>query len=131
MSEPAPGRRSRLEPTRALVLVVLMASSAHADAWVAPDKGLHFGVSVGLATAISLSTMAWLDSRAERFGVAFTAALALGLAKEVLDAWSTGSPSFRDLAWDAAGALVGALLGFVVERFLVTPVLEAVAPRFG
>lgn len=128
---PGPRHLRGLLPSLALTIVLLTASRVEADAWWSPDKGLHFAVSTGLGATLSLTALPWIDSRAERFAWAVAAAVGVGLAKELLDTWTGGSASFRDLAWDLAGAVTGAVIGFLLDRALVTPLLEALAPRFG
>lgn len=93
----------------ASLLLVLLSSAAHAcgpyeDDWAGRDKAAHFGVSAALGVATSqVSSDPW---------TAFALALAPGVAKEVIDSQRACNRfSWKDLSWDAAGALVGVKTG--------------------
>lgn len=96
-------------------LVLLGASSARADAWLGPDKALHFGVSAALARASYDGASLALDAPPKRAAVAATVALSLGAAKELYDLSGRGDPSAKDLAWDAAGTAVGVGLSLALD----------------
>jgi putative lipoprotein len=88
------------------------------DAWLAPDKGLHFGVSLGLAASgYGLSTV-FLEPPRYRALVGFSFALSLGLAKEAWDAAGHGDPSWRDVTWDILGGLSGTALAWGIDLAL-------------
>ena len=53
-----------------------------------------------------------------RVGVGVSLALAAGAAKEVYDRYSGGDPSIRDLTWDVVGATTGAMLSWLLDRYL-------------
>ncbi|MGK4002347.1 hypothetical protein WMF31_06975 [Sorangium sp. So ce1036] len=77
------------------------------DPWFGPDKALHFCASAALAGGgYALGALATEDV-ASRLAAGAVLALGAGLAKEALDAAGAGTPSWRDLAWDALGASVG------------------------
>ena len=83
------------------------------DDWLGYDKALHFGASF----LLTLSSQYVLVDKADMTdGAALPlsagAALALGLAKEVADSRRAVGPHFslRDLAADALGVAVGALV---------------------
>jgi putative lipoprotein len=81
-----------------------------ADAWLGEDKLKHFFMSA------FIQSMGYSSLRAA--GVAHPLALAgasattatFGIGKEVWDAHGHGTPSGKDLAWDAAGAGAATLL---------------------
>ncbi|WP_437286096.1 hypothetical protein [Sorangium sp. So ce406] len=78
-----------------------------ADPWFGDDKARHFCASIALAGGgYALGALATDDLRGR---IALGAALALGagLAKEAYDAAGHGTPSFRDLVWDALGTTAG------------------------
>ncbi len=86
---------------------------APADEWIARDKALHFGVSflMTLATQYVLTSKASLsDEEAVPFSAALT--LAAGLGKEAVDSSRGNFPTFswRDLAADALGIALAALV---------------------
>ena len=66
-----------------------------------------------------------------RFALGAGLAVAAGAAKEVYDRYSGGDPSLRDLTWDVVGATTGAMLSWLVDRYLLTPTLSSVgqSPR--
>ena len=108
-----------------LVLVGMLLSApsgraqAQDDPWFAPDKGLHFGVSLALSAGAYGASVPWLERPASRalFGVSF--AMTLGLAKEGWDATGRGDASLRDLTWDLVGSLSGAAIAWGVDRLVV------------
>ncbi len=77
------------------------------DPWLGRDKAYHFGISAALAgAATGLAGSQGLDE-AERAPLALGLTLCVGLGKEAHDKRVKGHWSWRDLAWDALGALVG------------------------
>jgi len=119
--------------TRALMTATFVAISAlpaHADSWWGTDKALHLGVSVGLAASATAVTAAWIEDPLERAAIGVVSSLTLGVAKELFDGLGLGEASFRDLTWDLIGSVIGASLAWVVERWIVAPLLESIAPRF-
>ncbi len=95
--------------------VLLTAEPAFADDWWGRDKGLHFGLSAGLAAGgYGIATLAW-EQPWKRALVGSGTALLAGVAKETCDAAGAGDPSGRDLAWDAAGAAVGVGLALGID----------------
>lgn len=95
----------------ALVLVVFVAAfcnRAQADEWTGPDKPKHFAASAVMAAAVAAAGYSERE--------AFAASLAVGLAKELHDSRRGGTGfSGKDMAWNAAGAYLGAKLpGLIV-----------------
>jgi putative lipoprotein len=89
---------------------------AHAqDAWLGPDKALHFGVSAGLAAGgYALSSLV-LEKPWQRASAGAGFALSAGVAKELWDLSGRGDPSFKDLAWDGVGTAVGVGLALALD----------------
>ncbi|MBL8917245.1 MAG: hypothetical protein JNJ54_00150 [Myxococcaceae bacterium] len=113
-----------------MIAALLATSAARADEWWGPDKALHLGVSAVIAGGSYGVASLLSGSQVERAAAGLVLGLSAGIAKEVLDALGTGAPSLRDLTWDLVGSVAGAALAFVLDRWLVTPLLETIAPRF-
>jgi uncharacterized protein YfiM (DUF2279 family) len=81
-------------------------SSADQGSWTAADKELHFAGSLAIASSIRVT------GRSE--GESFTAAVSVGVLKEIYDATIKPSAkkgaSWKDLAADILGAVAGVLL---------------------
>ncbi|WP_433929138.1 hypothetical protein AB3662_36545 [Sorangium cellulosum] len=78
-----------------------------ADPWFGDDKARHFGASMALAGGgYALGALA-TDDLHGRIALGAALALGAGLAKEAYDAAGHGTPSFRDLVWDALGTTAG------------------------
>ncbi|MFT3923720.1 MAG: hypothetical protein QM778_14405 [Myxococcales bacterium] len=99
------------------------------DAWVAPDKGLHFGVSLGIAAAGYGVSSVWLERRPYRALSGFSVALAAGIAKEAWDAAGHGDPSWRDFTWDLLGSLSGTALAWGIDLAVARRRRRCRAPR--
>lgn len=102
-----------------VVLAYFVVSSfftlAYADEWRGDDKNKHFA---GSAVMGLVATAAFKDSEHPVL-YPFTAALAVGLAKEIRDEVSpVGSGfSYKDLAADALGSALGVSVGNGVLHF--------------
>lgn len=113
-----------------MLVLALLSMPARADDWWGSDKALHLGVSVGLGAA-AYSIGALLSERqVDRVAAGVLGALTAGVLKELADGLGLGQPSLKDLTWDLIGAATGALVGWLVDRFVITPLLESFAPRF-
>lgn len=112
---------------RALFLVTLLlgghARAADPDPWLGPDKALHFGVSAAITGAAYGVTAAFTDDVRWRLGVATGVGLAAGIGKELLDLAGLGDPSWKDLTWDVFGVATGLVLSWLIDAFVVTPLL--------
>ena len=75
------------------------------------------GVGYG-ATAFLTDDVGW-----RLFGGA-TLALTAGAVKELLDLAGLGTPSWKDFVWDVLGAATGLLASWLVDHFIVTPLLQ-------
>lgn len=91
-------------PSSASATVFL--SSADQGSWTAPDKELHFAGSLAVAASIRVTGRSEAES--------FTAAVSVGVLKELYDATIKPSTkkgaSWKDLAADILGAAAGVLL---------------------
>jgi uncharacterized protein YfiM (DUF2279 family) len=84
--------------------VSAQACGPYRDSWGGSDKAAHFGVSAALGVGASRLS----DDTATAVGLA----LIPGLAKELYDAGQDCNRfSWRDMAWNAAGAYVGVRTG--------------------
>lgn len=95
-----------------------VARAADPDPWFGRDKALHFGVSGALAAGGYAAGAALFDARGHALLFGGGVALAAGVGKEVLDAAGLGDPSFKDLAWDVAGAALGLALAWSVDALV-------------
>jgi len=117
------------------VMAVVAATGARAqapdpDPWFGRDKAVHFAVSASLATlgyAVAGQFPPSRENLVLRLVFGGSAAMTLGVAKEVLDlTLRLGTPSWKDLAWDAAGTVTGLAVAFVVDCFIVRPIVDLV-----
>jgi putative lipoprotein len=106
-----------------IALLILAAFSAalaeekKADRWFSSDKYRHFAVSAFYSAGISIVADKHFDVEKDRaLAIGFGVTFALGGAKEIKDYHTKGeTASFKDLAWDIAGALTGILAaGFIL-----------------
>lgn len=109
--------RSRRAAGALLLTLVLLAPAARADddPWLGRDKALHFGVSASLAAGTYGVTAAAGGTRGLSLGLGAGVAAAAGIGKETLDLAGYGDPSWKDLAWDAIGLVVGLAVAFGVD----------------
>ncbi|WP_292970044.1 YfiM family lipoprotein [Pantoea sp. UBA4549] len=96
-----------------LCIALLCSGCAHQaqDSWTGKDKAQHYVSSALLAAAGSEIAHHQQQDNAQnlRFGLMFS--LSFGAAKELYDSRAAGSGwSWKDLAWDAAGAASGIML---------------------
>ncbi|MHB8873048.1 MAG: hypothetical protein ACYC8T_05120, partial [Myxococcaceae bacterium] len=104
-----------------MVLAVSAAGPARAqaagqDPWFGPDKALHFGACFGLSvTGYAAGAILSPDEPALRLGLGAGLALGAGIGKELFDLAAGGSPSWRDLTWDAIGTATGLLIAWTVD----------------
>jgi uncharacterized protein YfiM (DUF2279 family) len=112
----------------ALLCSTLAFGQVDPDPWFAPDKALHFSFSAGLAGLGYGGAALVTEDRGVRLAVGAGVALTAGIAKELLDLAGLGHPSWKDLAWDVAGAAVGLALSWLLDRFVFTP-LASREPR--
>ncbi len=123
-----------MKRTAALLVALSIGASApataqEADAWWSTDKALHFSVSAGIAGAGYGVTAAFSDDLRCKLAFGGGLALSAGVAKELWDLNGHGSPSWKDFTWDVIGVATGLLLSWVIDRYVVTPLLERPAHR--
>jgi uncharacterized protein YfiM (DUF2279 family) len=102
---------------RGLYIVFSLAPMAlPADRWFAPDKVQHFLTSA-FVQSMSYGTLRTTGlSHSASLAGATAASVATGVGKEVRDLRTRGEFSFRDLAWDAAGAGAATVLLVRTQR---------------
>jgi putative lipoprotein len=102
------------------------------DPWISRDKAFHFDVSAGVAAAGYGLSAAWIvDARWKALAIGGGLALAVGAAKELVDATGIagGDPSWKDFTWDALGAVAGLALAWGVDLLLGG--VDHARPAFG
>ena len=92
------------------------AAAADPDPWFGTDKALHCGLSAGIAgLSYGGAALLW-DDVGLRLGLGTSVALTAGIAKELWDLAGNGTPSWKDLTWDAIGTVAGLALAFAIDR---------------
>jgi len=112
-----PVRRS-IALALALALALESAALAGDDPWLSPDKGLHFGFSTAVAAGGYGLGALELDQRHEALLLGGGLALAAGAWKELIDLQGAGDASWKDLAWDAVGTVVGLALAWGLDLLI-------------
>ena len=102
--------------TLALALLAATPAAADDDPWLGGDKALHYGASLGLAASGYGAGALAFDGEPARLATGAGLALGAGAGKELLDLAGLGDPSWRDLAWDVAGAATGLALAWAIDR---------------
>jgi uncharacterized protein YfiM (DUF2279 family) len=96
---------------KGLVLVFSLGSTPQqGDGWLTPDKIQHFFTSAFVQSMTYGSLRATGLGHGASIAGATAAAAAAGVGKEIHDGRVKGEFSYRDLAWDAAGAGAVSLL---------------------
>jgi len=92
------------------LLLLLIATGAHADSWTGQDKTLHFAAGAAIGAAVTIAT------GDERMGM--LAGAGVGLVKEIYDSRHRDrhTPSTKDFAVTALGAVVGSYTGLVIRK---------------
>jgi len=98
----------------AALLVPRVASADEDDFW-GRDKALHFGVSVALASGTYAVSASFFEARYPPILLGAGVSLGLGVGKELADLAGLGTPSWKDLAWDAIGTLTGLVLAYGLD----------------
>jgi len=90
-------------------------AAAAGDDWLGRDKFLHFGVSAAIAgTSYAVSSLVF-EERWQRAVSGGSVALAAGAGKELYDLSGAGDASWKDFAWDVAGAAVGVGVALAID----------------
>ena len=116
---------------RGLVLcLTLTGASAFAqqrdpDPWLGPDKALHCSLSAVIAGAGYTGAAFLTDDARLRLLAGGALALVAGTAKELADLGGLGTPSWKDFTWDVIGTAAGLLTAWLLDHFVVTPLLKA------
>ena len=85
------------------------------DEWFAKDKAKHFAASAVLAAGGYALGATLYDSRAGRVAVGTVISLSAGIAKEAYDARGNGVASWRDMAWNGIGLVVGLGIAALID----------------
>ena len=85
-------------------------ADAGGDRWFAQDKAQHFFVAAFIQTASFGGFRLIGASRNGSFVGATAVTSAVSVGKELWDRTHHGDPSFKDLAWDAAGMVAASAL---------------------
>lgn len=104
-----------LATATAVTLSPATARAADPDPWFGPDKGLHFGVSVGLAAGGYGVSAVVLDERWQRALAGAGFSLTLGAGKELYDLTGHGDASWKDFTWDVVGTAVGVGIALLID----------------
>ena len=115
-----PRARAALATALSLSVAVLLAfpcpahatvflSSADQGSWTAADKELHAAGSLAIAASIRVTGRSEAES--------FTAAVSVGVLKEIYDATLKPAPAKRGASWkDLAADILGAAAGVLLLR---------------
>ena len=89
-----------------------VAGNPGGDRWFGEDKLKHFGLSAFFAGGSCIVANRHFDfDKNKSFTIGVSITISLGAAKEIIDYRTPGqTSSHKDLIWDIAGALTGALL---------------------
>lgn len=92
------------------------------DIWNGDDKNLHFAAGVAMAALVT--------THSGDPDKGFYTGTAIGVAKELEDALTSGECTLQDLVATAAGAAVGAYLGNVIVTRIQGRTVVSYAMRF-
>ena len=92
-----------------LALCISLSGDPVQDRWLSEDKFMHFFASFAATTMAAASARTLGADASTSVWIGAGVGMGLGVAKEVRDLYHpAGHPSWRDLAWDAAGVGAGA-----------------------
>lgn len=101
-----------------LWLSTATASAQSHDAWWGNDKALHLSLSTTITTSAYAAAIPLWDDTITRVAFAASLGLGTGIGKEAFDAMGYGDASWRDLAWDAIGIVIGSAIGLLWDLCL-------------
>lgn len=91
-------------------------ASAPQDAWWGHDKAAHLAVSATLGAVVAQASLASGEDPSRAQAQALGVVLVVGAGKEAYDQSGGGSGwSWRDMAWNLLGGLLGSTLARVLE----------------
>jgi len=101
-----------------LCLFAAPCAAAERDSFGGQDKALHFSACFLITADGYASTSLFTRRESTRVAVGAATAIAAGAAKEVYDRYSGGDASLYDLTWNVMGAATGAVVSWLVDRYL-------------
>lgn len=108
----------------AFAAVFFTATAARADdsdSWFAQDKAKHFVASSSIGGGAYALAAPFSESVAVRAAFGAGVGITAGIGKEILDTTGFGTPSFRDLTWDAIGVAFGVTVAITIDLALHKP----------
>ncbi len=100
------------------MLCIALTGAARADDWTGPDKTLHFAVSASISAGLGVTVLHFTGSTGDAVSSGLIGSLISGVAKELIDLAGRGTPSWKDLAWDALGAATGAIFTLLWSKWV-------------
>jgi uncharacterized protein YfiM (DUF2279 family) len=97
---------TRMQKRNAEQPVVMVAEP---DRWFAEDKLRHFAYSYAI-TSTTAAAARTVTGRNESAAIGAVIGVMAGIAKELYDRKTDGTPSFRDLLWDVAGVTAAVMV---------------------
>ena len=98
---------------RGLALIVALhlgGEPKRPDPWFSPDKAKHFFLSAFVESLSFGVLRAAHASRGESLAGAAALSAGFGVGREIYDYYHPGTPSLKDLTWDAAGIATAAIV---------------------
>ncbi len=89
--------------------ILLCGCASGRDSWTGQDKLLHLGVAAAISGGVTYAGMQGGDDRSDASFKGIGVVLLLGAGKEARDHCEDGNFwSWKDMAWNVGGALLGA-----------------------
>jgi putative lipoprotein len=101
-----------------LLLLAAPCNAGPSDPFWGQDKAMHFSACLLIAADTYSASSLAARGQTTRVATGASVAIAAGAAKEVYDRYSGGDASLRDLTWDVVGATTGAVLSWLIDRYL-------------
>jgi putative lipoprotein len=101
-----------------MLLAPLWARAAD-DPWLGRDKALHFATSAGLAGGGYAAAATFSPRESTRLGTGALVALTAGVGKEIVDHYTAGHPSWRDMGWNLLGTATGLGTAWLIDRYVL------------